>query len=79
MTDYQNLSGRSNVAQFEIGRDYVNVKFKTTNNDGCNTYKYSYRSAGQYNVEQMKSLATRGIGLNSFIMTDARDLYENKW
>lgn len=78
MTDYKNLNGNSNVAQFETGADYINVKFKTTNKDGVNTYKYSYASAGQYNVEYMKLLVEQGFGLNSFIMLQARDLYESK-
>jgi len=79
MTDYKNLSGQSNVARYEIGQDYIIVEFKTKGKDGCDTYKYSYTSAGQDNVEQMKILANQGLGLNSFINTTVKKLYENKW
>jgi hypothetical protein len=78
MTNYQNLNGQSNVAQFEIGIDFIDVQFLTTNKDGTNTYRYSYGSAGQNNVEEMKRLATQGFGLNSFIMTNVKNLYEKK-
>lgn len=79
MIDYKNLSGQSNVAQFEIGEDHIDVRFKTASKDGSTTYRYSYGSAGQDNVEKMKSLAMQGSGLNSFINTNVKKLYENKW
>lgn len=79
MQIYANLSGESNVSCHQIGDDNIVVEFNTRGKDGCNTYKYSYRSAGQGNVDHMKSLAVAGLGLNSFINTNVRKLYERKW
>lgn len=80
MEIYKNLSGQSNVSRYETGQDYMDVEFKTHNKkDGCNTYRYSYRSTGQSNVDYMKKLAIAGIGLNSFISTNVKKLYERKW
>jgi len=39
-------------------------------------YTYSYDSAGEDNVEQMKQLAQSGSGLNSFILSNVKDDYE---
>ena len=79
MEIYKNLSGQSNVSRYEIGQDYIIVEFKTKGKDGCNTYKYSYMSAEQSNVENMKQLAIAGFGLNSFIDKLVRKRYERKW
>ena len=40
------------------------------------TYRYSYASAGEHHVEQMKVLAQNGCGLNSYIMRNVRFSYE---
>lgn len=79
METYKNLSGQSNVSRYEIGENYITVEFKTRGKDGCNSYKYSYMSAGHTNVEQMKKLAIAGFGLNSFINTHVKKAYERKW
>lgn len=73
MERYANLSGRSGVREYSIGDDYIDVKFS----DGS-LYRYSYRSAGAATIEEMKRLAVRGYGLNSFIMRKARTKYEWK-
>jgi hypothetical protein len=62
MEHYRNLGRTSGVSAFEIGLDYIQVKFST----GA-VYSYSYRKAGSGHVEQMKALAKRGFGLNSYI------------
>lgn len=79
MTDYKNLGGDSNVLGFDLLPNAIVVKFKTKNKDGCDTYLYSFSSAGQLNIEQMKKLAENGQGLNSFINRNVKKLYENKW
>ena len=61
----------SNVSMYEIGQDYIAVIFKGTQK----VYKYSYSSAGSLNVENMKLLAVRGDGLNSYIDKKCRNLY----
>ena len=73
MEKYANLGGRSGVCEYSIGDDYIDVKFS----DGS-LYRYSYRSAGVAIIEEMKRLAVRGYGLNSFIMRKARTKYEWK-
>lgn len=74
MQTYQNLSGRSGIAAFAIGDDYIEVAFRS----GM-TYRYSYASIGAERVEQMKQLALQGQGLNSFISRYVKDAYEAKF
>lgn len=74
MERYLNLGGDSNIAYYEIGPDYINVMFY-----GGVTYVYTYKSAGRYHVDNMKSLATQGSGLNSYIMGNCKNSYERKY
>lgn len=74
MQVYTDLNGDSGIAAFEIGDDYIHVQFKT----GA-TYSYTYGSAGQHVVEEMKRFALAGDGLNSYIMRNARTSYASKW
>lgn len=62
MTRYRNLSGGSGVYAYTTGLDFIRVQFST----GA-VYQYSYRKAGRSHTEQMKILAQRGSGLNSYI------------
>jgi len=64
MENYRDLGGDSNVAGYMTGTDWIEVVFKTGT---CRAYTYTYRSAGEAAVEQMKRLATYGKGLNSYI------------
>lgn len=59
---YANLSGNSGIVGYELGKDFIRVYFS----DGS-IYLYTYESAGVANIEQMKQLARKGQGLNSFI------------
>lgn len=72
MQKYSNFSGRSNVESFEIGENFIVVKFYRT----ARTYRYSYMSAGQINVENMKRLALAGRGLNAYINKHVKFEYE---
>ena len=71
MVAYKNLNGNSGVAAYDIGPDFIDVKFHNT----IKIYQYSYASAGRPNIEHMKKLANEGRGLNSFIMKNVRTLY----
>lgn len=71
MQIYKNLDGNSSVRAFAIGDNYIDVKFASGR-----IYRYSYRSAGIANVEQMKRMAVEGRGLNSFIMRNVKEMYE---
>jgi hypothetical protein len=73
MQRYKNLGGDSGVATFEIGSEYIKVQFTT----GA-MYTWTYQSAGSGNIEEMKSLARRGEGLNSFIMHRVKNDFSSK-
>ncbi len=69
---YRNLSNDSGVHSFEIGIDFIRVKFSGTSR----VYTYSYSSAGEAHIEQMKLLALNGKGLNSYINKHTKYLYD---
>ena len=73
MEPYRNIAGNSGVRAYEIGPDYITIEFS----DGA-SYRYTYASAGEENVERMKGLAQAGQGLNTFISTSVSQLYERK-
>lgn len=72
MQRYRNLNGDSGVSAFEIGNNYIQVQFSGK----ARKYTYSYSKAGEYHVEQMKMLALRGRGLNSYINKYVKNLYD---
>ncbi len=76
MKKYLNISGESGIEAYEIGTDYIIVKF---NNGAICNYLYTYNSTGKENVDKMKQLAEDGSGLNSFISRFIRNRYEKKW
>jgi len=73
MTVYANMNGNSGVYAYLIKNDAICVQFNT----GA-TYSYTYGSAGTENIEQMKSLARIGQGLNSFINRIVKKNYAAK-
>jgi len=72
MERYANRSGGSGVSAYEIGGDFITVKFSGT----FRTYTYSYRRAGSTHVENMKRLAQTGSSLNSYINRHVKNLYD---
>ena len=58
MIRYRNLGGSSGVNSYEIGGDYIKIKFNGT----AGVYTYSYRRAGRNHVESMN-----GRGLNAYV------------
>lgn len=74
MDKYKNLGGNSGITHYEIGNDYIKIQFTSGK-----IYIYTYNSAGKNNIEIMKKLALKGQGLNSFIMNNVKDLYEDKY
>ena len=72
MERYRNLSGASGVNSFEIGNDFIRVKFTATSQ----TYTYSHRKAGSNHVENMKTLARTGSGLNTYINQHVKFKYD---
>ena len=73
MERYANLGGDSGVVEYEIDNDFIRVQFS----DGS-IYLYTYASAGEDNIEQMKSLARNGRGLNTFINKNVYKRYARK-
>ncbi|HEX9805190.1 MAG TPA: hypothetical protein VGA67_05905 [Candidatus Dojkabacteria bacterium] len=73
MERYKNLGGDSGVVAYEIGDDFIKVRF----HDGS-LYLYNYQSAGSNNIETMKELAIAGKGLNSFINKVVKNRYASK-
>lgn len=71
MERYKNLGSNSGVLSYEIGEDSITVVFK----GGKKPYRWSYRKAGKNHVENMKQLAKSGHGLNSYIMKQAKNLF----
>lgn len=82
MTDYQTMipyadtDRDSGVEAFRFTDESIVVKFKS---GSAQFYEYTYSSAGSSNVEHMKVLAESGDGLNSFINTEVRNSYSDKW
>lgn len=73
MTKYSNKGQDSGISMYEIRDDGIAVQFST----GA-IYLYTNASAGVTNIEEMKKLAIRGEGLNSFIMKHVRTKFAAK-
>lgn len=73
MKKYQNLSGKSAVAMYELAKDVVTVRFATEE-----VYRYSNQSAGSENISKMKVLALAGKGLGTFIESNVKDKFARK-
>jgi hypothetical protein len=71
MEKYKDLNGDSAIIGYEIGNTSIKVLFNTGK-----TYTYSYSKAGKMHVENMKSLAILGNGLNAYINKNVRKLYD---
>ena len=56
---------------YETGPDWIKIQFIDTE-----IYKYSYAKAGRRHIEQMKSLAQKGIGLATYINQHVKNLYD---
>ena len=64
---YKNFSGKSFVAAYETGPDFIKVELR----DG-RIVKFSFRTAGVITVFRMKRLAASGQGLGHFISNRCR-------
>jgi hypothetical protein len=69
---YGNLKRYSTITHYSIGECYINIWF-----DGFNhPKKYSCKSATESKVLKMIELAKAGKGLNRYILTKVKGLYE---
>ena len=73
MDPYRNVGGNSGVVTYESGPDFIRVQFSSGS-----VYLYTYESAGAENIEEMKELASKGEGLNSFINIAVRHYYARR-
>ncbi len=63
METYRNLGMNSGVKYFQIGNSFIEIIFK----HNPRVYRYSYIIPGKIHVDNMKILALKGQGLNSYI------------
>ena len=73
MIPYTNTSGKSGIQSYEIGDDFIKVKFS----DG-KIYTYDNAVTGEENIKTMIELAENGSGLNSFISKTVSKKYASK-
>ena len=73
MPQYRNLDGNSGVDAYEIGTDFIDVRFRAGG-----TYRYDHTSPGALHVERMKELAIDGRGLSTYISRHVRKAYARK-
>lgn len=76
MTSYKNVSGKSGVDAYEIHEGHIDVRFSA---EIYRTYRYDHAVTGRGHVEEMKRLATAGIGLNSYINGNVKYQYASKF
>ncbi len=74
MTRYKNLSGDSGVDEYDPGDDFIKVRFKGS----TIIYVYTFASAGESHISEMKRLASIGQGLATYIAQHTRKLVERK-
>jgi hypothetical protein len=70
---YSGVYRDSGISAYEAGADFIRVRFMEGG-----TYVYTYKSAGQDHIENMKALAASGKGLNSYINDYTKDAFEWK-
>jgi hypothetical protein len=73
MKRYRNISSNSGILAYEIGGNFIKIKFT----DG-EVYIYDYKRPGKTHVEQMKKLALKGKGLATYVNRFVRENYSEK-
>ncbi len=61
----------SGIDSYKIGKDFIEVKFKTSSKP----YLYNYKSTGKDHIEEMKKLALANRGLSTYISQWVKDHY----
>jgi hypothetical protein len=69
---YGNTELHSTITHYAIGDTFINIWFGGLNHPK----KYSFKSATEAKVLKMIELAKAGKGLNRYIITKAKGLYE---
>ena len=73
MEFYRNTHGNSGVSAFEVGNDFIIVRFAKGG-----MYLYNYSKTGFYHVNNMIRLARTGNGLNGYINLNVKYSYARK-
>ncbi len=74
MQPYRNRSGDSGVLAFELGDDWIGVRFRSGK-----TYRYTAATPGADHVAEMKRRAFAGQGLATYINQVVGDRYAEKY
>ena len=74
MKRYANRTRESGVTHYELGEDWIEVRFSKS----AQTYRYSTGKIGAKHLREMKRLAKAGQGLATYISQhpDVRDGYD---
>lgn len=70
MQRYGNLDGNSGVSYYEAGPDFIRIQFL-----GGSIYRYDHQRPGRDHVEEMKTLASSGRGLSSYLSRHVAGAY----
>jgi hypothetical protein len=75
MIRYNDRSGSSGILYYQIGKDFIEIKFKT---EPSAVYVYTNKLSGKKHIDAMKKLAARGEGLSTYIAQhpEVRDRFE---
>jgi hypothetical protein len=74
MRRYANAAGDSGVSHYEIGEDFIRIRFSGSSD----VYEYNAKMSKRSHIEKMKDLARAGIGLSTYIAQhpDVRDHFK---
>ena len=73
MEKYSDISGKSGISAYEVGDDFIIVRFTK----GA-IYLYNYSVTGSNHVKEMIELARIGSGLNRYINLNTKYAYARK-
>ena len=73
MEKYRDIDGNSGISAYEVGDDFIIVRFKKGG-----MYLYNYFTTGSCHVNNMIRLARLGNGLNGYINLNTKHFYARK-
>ena len=73
MKKYKGISGNNGITSYKILEKGILLEFQYKD-----LYLYDYTKPGKKDVEQMKILAEKGMGLTTYVNQNVRDNYKEK-
>lgn len=73
MEKYRDIGGNSGISAYEVGNDFIIVRFKKGG-----MYLYNYSTTGSNHVNKLIELARIGDGLNGYINLNTKYAYARK-